>query len=112
MKDIKGNQRGGRRPGAGRKRGAVTRRTQEIAEKALANGITPLDYLLSVMRDATKDGAQRLDAAKAAAPYVHPRLAAIEHSGNADKPLSMQIVTGVPREELEQPIANGHSQTH
>ena len=42
--------RGGARPGAGRKAGSVTRRTREIAEAAL-EGLTPLEYLLSVMRD-------------------------------------------------------------
>lgn len=38
--------------------------------------------MLKVMRDESADKAQRLDMAKAAAPYVHPRLAAIEHSGD------------------------------
>lgn len=112
MKEIKGNQRGGKRPGAGRKKGAVTKRTQEITAAALAEGLTPLDYLLKVMRNEKEDEARRLDAAKAAAPYVHPRLAAVEHSGNAEKPLTMQVVTGVPREEYEQPLSNGHSPAH
>jgi hypothetical protein len=42
---------------------------------------TPLDYLLSLMRDVEAPVEQRLEAAKAAAPYVHPRLSAIDHSG-------------------------------
>jgi len=37
---------------------------------------------------------ERMDAAKAAAPYVHPRLAAIEHGGNAEKPMRMVVVSG------------------
>ncbi|WP_332823273.1 hypothetical protein [Stutzerimonas kunmingensis] len=37
--------------------------------------------MLQIMRDEAADEAKRLDAAKAAAPYVHPRLAAVEHSG-------------------------------
>jgi hypothetical protein len=101
MKEIKTNQsggRGGRRPGAGRKPGSVTKRTQEIAAAVLSQGMTPLEYLLSVMRNENEDEARRLDAAKAAAPYIHPRLAAVEHSGNAGKPLTIQVVTGVPRE--------------
>ena len=44
-------------------------------------GLTPLDYLLSVMRDEALERDARVDAAKAAAPYVHARLAAVEHSG-------------------------------
>ncbi|WP_295379580.1 hypothetical protein [uncultured Pseudacidovorax sp.] len=35
--------------------------------------LTPLDFLLSVMRDSEKDLAKRMQAASLAAPYVHPR---------------------------------------
>ena len=37
---------------------------------------------------------ERMDAAKAAAPYVHARLAAIEHAGNVEKPVRMVVVWG------------------
>lgn len=74
--------RGGKRPGAGRKPGAATTRTREIADKAASEGITPLEYLLSVMRDAGVDEAKRIDAAKAAAPYVHPKLQPVDHDGD------------------------------
>ncbi len=73
--------RGGARSGAGRPQGAVTRKTREIAEKAVAEGMTPLDFLLVAMRDAGNEFSVRLDAAKAAAPYVHARLAAVTHQG-------------------------------
>ncbi len=46
-----------------------------------ATGLMPLDFLISIMRDAGADESKRIDAAKAAAPYVHARLAAVEHSG-------------------------------
>ncbi|OWJ67437.1 hypothetical protein [Inquilinus limosus] len=72
---------GGRRPGAGRKPGSTTAKTREIADKALENGLTPLEYMLSVLRDDGLDHEVRMDAAKAAAPFIHPRLAAVEHSG-------------------------------
>ena len=42
--------RGGKREGAGRKVGAVTRRTREVAERALAEGKAPLDVMLDNMR--------------------------------------------------------------
>lgn len=74
--------RGGARPGAGRKQGAITKKTREIANKASSEGVTPLEFMLEVMRDTTADRAERLDMAKAAAPYIHPRLAAVEHSGD------------------------------
>jgi hypothetical protein len=41
---------GGKREGAGRKPGAVTTRTREIAEQALAEGKTPLEVMLDNMR--------------------------------------------------------------
>ena len=74
--------RGGARPGAGRKQGAITKKTREIANKASSEGVTPLEFMLQVMRDEDAERAERLDMAKAAAPYIHPRLAAVEHSGD------------------------------
>ncbi|MDD2879266.1 MAG: hypothetical protein PHQ58_02420 [Rhodoferax sp.] len=63
---------GGYRPGAGRPRGALNRRT--VASNAAARSIPhctdPLDFLLAVMRH---DGIQmtvRLGAAKALLPYT------------------------------------------
>lgn len=70
--------RGGPRPGAGRKRGSVSKKTTEVAQRASENGVTPLEYLLKVMRDSKKPLALRMDAAKSAAPYMHPRLSSVE----------------------------------
>lgn len=69
---------GGKRPGAGRKPGSATTRTREIAEGAAQEGITPLEFMLQVMRDEEAERSERLDMAKAAAPYIHPRLSSIE----------------------------------
>lgn len=44
------NQHGGKRNGAGRKPGALTKRTREVAERAAAEGKTPLEVLLENMR--------------------------------------------------------------
>lgn len=74
--------RGGKRPGAGRKPGVANKASIARQAEVAASGITPLDFLLGVMRDESADEAKRLDAAKAAAPYVHPRLAAVEYSGD------------------------------
>jgi hypothetical protein len=79
--------RGGVRPGSGRPKGAATKRTREIADKAAAEGITPLEYLLNLMRDASADPDARFRAALGAAPYVHPKLAQIQHQGDEEKPL-------------------------
>lgn len=37
-----------------------------------------MDYMLSVMRDEANELAIRLEAAKAAAPYVHPKLQPVD----------------------------------
>lgn len=42
--------RGGSREGAGRKQGSLTKRTREVAERALADGKVPLEVMLDNMR--------------------------------------------------------------
>lgn len=79
--------RGGARTGAGRKAGATTTKTRDIANKAADEGLTPLEFMLSVMRDTGAERSERLDMAKAAAPYIHPRLSSIEASGPDRTPL-------------------------
>jgi len=69
--------KGGPRPGAGRPHGSKSKRSAAVAEAAAAAGMSPIQYLLLVMRDSTQPISMRLDAAKAAAPYCHPRLNAI-----------------------------------
>jgi hypothetical protein len=72
---------GGARKGAGRKAGAATTKTREIANNAASSGLTPLEYMLSVMRNEDAEPRERMGAAMGAAPYIHPKLASIEHSG-------------------------------
>ena len=85
------NTWGGRRPGSGRKRGGLNEKTRKIAEKAAAEGITPLEVQLQTMRalwaEASEGNALDLDKAeracaiaKDAAPYIHPRLSSVEAS--------------------------------
>ncbi len=98
MNQTKSNHRGGKRVGAGRKTSALTIRTRAMAEQIIASGITPLEYMIALMRAPKPEQlknetladyefrllgwrTQGFEAAKAAAPYLHPRLAAIEHSG-------------------------------
>lgn len=76
-KQSKSNK-GGKREGAGRKPGVRNIKTREVLEAVEATGITPLDYMLSVMRDEANDQKERMSAAASAAPYIHPKLANIE----------------------------------
>ena len=68
---------GGSRPGAGRKPGTINRFSKDLLEKASRSGLLPVDYMLGVMRDESLDTRLRIDAARAAAPYVHQKLSVI-----------------------------------
>lgn len=81
--------RGGTRPGAGRKPGAPNKATAAQRKAVTDSGLTPLDYLLSVMRDGTVPRDERVDAANKAAPYVHAKLSAIEHTGKDGEELKL-----------------------
>lgn len=74
--------KGGKRLGAGRKKGSITRRSQEIVAKATAQGVSPLEFMLDVLRDPTKEFKDRFAAAIQAAPYVHPKLASTNVTGD------------------------------
>ena len=83
---------GGKREGAGRKPGSKNKLTVKQVRLVEASGITPLDYLLTEMRDPLKDDATRRDCAKAAAPYVHARLSNVQHGSDADNPFVVETI--------------------
>lgn len=66
----------------GRTKGAVNKLTAEAVAKAAELGITPLDVMLQTMKAAweadPRDSKMAMDAAQAAAPYVHPKLAPVD----------------------------------
>jgi hypothetical protein len=74
---------GGRRPGAGRRRGSRNKTSKskslalELREKAQAAGISPLDYLCSIYRDESQPQQVRMAAAEMSLPYLHPKLSMI-----------------------------------
>lgn len=78
--------RGGAREGAGRPAGSVTRRSAEAVAQALAEGITPIEYMLGIMRNADADPKERAWAAEKVAPYVHPRPAPLERTVQIELP--------------------------
>ena len=57
--------------------GTLNRSNCELLERAIKGGQLPLDYMLEIMRDQSVDTRLRIDAAKAAAPYVHQKLSVI-----------------------------------
>lgn len=93
---MRGKKTGGRKKGVPNR--ASTQRAVAIAE----SGLTPLEFMLRIMRDdMTPEDASpevikafaelRFEAAKAAAPYVHPRLAAVEHTGKDGGPIETTV---------------------
>jgi len=62
----------------GRAKGTPNRRTQQQLRAIAECGITPLEYLVSVMRDESESREVRIDAAGKAAPYCHARLSSTD----------------------------------
>jgi hypothetical protein len=96
MNTIKKNQwnssnRGGRRPGAGRLKGIANKRTREIANQVMASGQSPLEFMLSVMRNPKNPTEMWMEAAVKAAPFCHARLQAIQHTGSEGEGIQNSI---------------------
>lgn len=63
----------------GRPPGTLNKRTQEIARKVAATGLTPLEVMIEAMTLA-RDAGEIRDAAtyaNMAAPYIHPKLSSV-----------------------------------
>lgn len=82
IEKISTKTRGGARPGSGRKPGSPNKRTQALQIAVQESGITPLEYLLSIVRDVNQEPRDRMTAATAAAPYVHAKLSAVTLAGD------------------------------
>jgi hypothetical protein len=96
MTNKKKGQWGGKRKGAGRPR-------KHAAELTLPDGVMPIDYLVGVMRGLKFDGARwyedeeitppmKMDAAKAASPYLYPKLSNIDSNVAVDASLTVKVV--------------------
>src|SRR5438105_3125435 len=93
----------GRQKTGGRQKGTPNKRTQESIAKVKASGLSPLDYMLSILHSKVPRGANvlqkiahtqmRFEAAKAAAPYVHSKLASVEHKGVGGGPIEFTQIT-------------------
>lgn len=76
----------------GRQKGTPNKATSAQKAAMAASGLSPLDYMLSVLRDETQESDKRLEAAKAAAPYVHARLSTVDANISGDVGLTVEIV--------------------
>lgn len=89
--------KGGSRPGAGRPKGLPNKVTRQQQEAIAASGETPLEYMLRILRDPSIDNSRRDDMAKAAAPYVHPRLTAMDISGRLEIGIGSKLDAALKR---------------
>ena len=97
----------------GRQRGTPNKRTLGLQMGLVAAGAQPelaekpprqlpLDFLLEVMGDESQPIATRVDAAKAAAPYVHFRKGMVDTTGR-DVPITVQILRFSDITDLQAP---------
>ena len=98
--------RGGARVGAGRKTGSTDQKFGKVSADRVLNRTgtgpdkMPLAYMLAVMNNEKEKSSVRLQAAIAAAPYVHPRLASVEVKSDNVTTLSVESDLGKALREL------------
>lgn len=104
--------RGGKRPGAGRRKHVPNKASAAREQEVQATGLTPRDVMLAAMRQlwdlAEKNKRNRklnehyvrgaVDVAKNLAPYVHPRISSTVPASDAPptKHLVVEIIGGLP----------------
>src|SRR3954454_20980958 len=98
---MSGSKRGERR--GGRQKGTPNKITAKREAEIAASGLTPLDYMLGIVRAETPPGLDasvaiaretlRFEAAKAAAPYCHPRLQAVTLGGDPENPIKVETMS-------------------
>jgi hypothetical protein len=95
----------GRAKGHPKTGGRIKGGVDKIKREAIlaAQGITPLDYMMMLVRAETPTGLDpavakaretlRFEAAKAAAPYVHARLQAVTLAGDPENPIKVESIS-------------------
>ncbi len=73
-----GRKTGGRKKGTPNKVQRPRKQHAALIEPLLADGVTPLEYMLGILRNPNTEPLQRAWAAEKAAPYCHPRLAPVD----------------------------------
>lgn len=107
----KGTRVGGRQKGAKNKATIAREKGHaEIVAAAAAAGVMPLEVMLGAMRDAwaKDDKAGAANFAKDAAPYIHPRLAAIEVQADVEARVEVSTLELVAPLMLPAPEDDDH----
>lgn len=98
---------GGSRNGSGRRKGGQNQKTREIAVRATAEGITPLEVMLRAMRQAYEAGDLDKAAghAKDAAPYCHPRQGQLSIKAEIEQTTHVVEFIVTSRDEADKALA-------
>jgi hypothetical protein len=93
--------RGGFRPGSGRKKGDPKKPPHDVVVENPAT-LLPVEWMLAVLRDPEVEQRRRDRMAEVLAPYLHPRLAAVEmrathRKGGGDENINVVQIFAVPR---------------
>ena len=79
----------------GRKKGSKNKASvakEHAAKKGANKSLTPLQHMLKLMRDPKQPKEVRMEMAKAAAPYVHPRLRSTELRNSDGEELVIRVI--------------------
>lgn len=79
-------------PGPGRPKGSRNKASLRRQREVAATGITPLDYMLKVMRNPKAAWPRRDEMARSAAPYIHPKLATLQSNVNLTGRLTLEAL--------------------
>ena len=80
-----------RKKTGGRQKGTRNKLTAQREAEIAASGLTPLDYMLRILRDENEDTPRRDEMAKAAAPYCHPRLSTVDAKVSVNSSLAAAL---------------------
>jgi hypothetical protein len=76
----------------------IRQRAPRVLTKMQREGILPLDYMLSVIRDPNASQSRRDKMAIAAAPYCHPRMTEVQGKGKKDQQAEAAATAGAGTE--------------
>jgi len=76
--------RGGKRPGAGRPKGAINKRSKELTERLDELGVDPIEGMAMISADPTTSPELKFQCFKELAQYIAPKRKAVEQHNTGD----------------------------
>ena len=76
--------KGGKRPGAGRPKGAINKRSKELTERLDDLGVDPIEGMAMISADPTTSPELKFQCFKELAQYIAPKRKAVEQHTTGD----------------------------